>query len=67
MSGYLQGNISFHVPGLEAPAEGSFILVNETAAGKKTIEDFQKVVAGLQEDRPEPELIEAFQKLATTM
>ena len=63
----MQGNLSFHVPGLDVPAEGTFIMVNETMADKKTTEDFQMVVERLQEDRQEPELIEAIQNMAASI
>jgi hypothetical protein len=63
----VQGNLSFRVPGLEAAAEGSFIMVNETAVDKKTKEDFEKVIARLQEDRSELDLSGAIQRIATTI
>ena len=63
----MHGKLSFHIPGLDAPAEGSFITVNETSAETKTKNNFEKVVARLQEDRPESDLSEAIRAIAATI
>jgi hypothetical protein len=43
------GGLSFLIPGLDTPLEGTFVSINETAANDKTKADFQKVHALLQQ------------------
>ena len=64
-NGLVYGGLTFRIPGLGASdevegkdVEGTFVLVNETAADNKTKDDFAKVFAMLQEERSEPTSLE---------
>lgn len=44
----VHGGLSFRIPGLDTPAEATFVTINETAANDKKKADFQKVHKWLQ-------------------
>ena len=52
--GLISGALSFQIPGLDTETDGTFFIVNETAADKKTKEDLEKVYAFLQEQHSQP-------------
>jgi hypothetical protein len=52
--GYISGALSFRIPGLDTETDGTFLIVNETAADNKIKDDFEKVYAFMQEERSQP-------------
>ena len=52
--GYINGALSFRIPGLDTETDGTFLVVNKTAADDKTKDDFEKVYAFMQEERSQP-------------
>jgi hypothetical protein len=52
--GFVSGGLSFQIPGLDTQTEGTYMLVNETAADRKTKDDFEKAYASLREERSQP-------------
>jgi hypothetical protein len=51
---FVSGGLSSHIPGLDTQTEGTYMLVNETAADRKTKDDFEKAYASLREERSQP-------------
>lgn len=67
MHGLVQGNVSFPIPGLDAPAQGSLAVVNEAAGKRHTKDGFNNLVVLMKQDLPEEELAEEVEKISATM